>query len=275
MGFTFLLPPSLGKAKTAARAELLQESLSLELGEAATILVPADYEELEARVLAGEAHIFWSPAAICARVEPTARAIYKVVRNGHSAYRSVLIARKADDLTVGRLAGLRAAWVDKLSIGGYLLAADLLRRRGIDPDRSLASQTFCGSHPAAATAVLMGTADVAAVTTTGADEASIRAALTLYVGRAADKLAALAVTEESPTDGVVLTTRLTQADAMRITSRLFPDARGARAPTFLLSAMDAEGFQKARPAEYQPLLRLLRATYSPGAGLSSTRMKIK
>jgi ABC-type phosphate/phosphonate transport system substrate-binding protein len=276
VGLTFLLPPSLGKAKTAARAEILTQSLSAELGEAATVIVPVDYLELEARALDGSAQIFWGPAAVCARVEASARAIFKVVRNGHAAYRSVLIvrkrARKEDDLTVGRLAGLRVAWVDRLSIGGYLLAADLLARRGLEPDKAFASQTFCGSHPAAATAVLMGTADVAAVTTTGADEASIRTALQMYIGPAASKLAAIAVTDESPTDGVVLSAKLSAADAQRITAKLFPEGRGHRSPSFLRTAMDAEGFVKARPGEYQPLLRLMRPT--TGA-LSSGRLKIR
>ena len=43
----------------------------------------------------------------------------------------MLIARRGEGASLDRLAGLRAAWVDPLSAGGYLLAVGLLRARGV------------------------------------------------------------------------------------------------------------------------------------------------
>src|SRR5262249_4393867 len=74
-----LFPPSLGQAKATARAELVSAALAHELEAQVDIEVAANYGELERRALVPEAHIVWAPSSVCARLEPTARAIFKVV----------------------------------------------------------------------------------------------------------------------------------------------------------------------------------------------------
>jgi phosphonate transport system substrate-binding protein len=265
-----LFPPSLGKPKASARAELLEPALCQELGLNVSVEVAPTYGELERRATTGEVHIVWAPAAVCARLEPTARAIYKVVRQGRSTYRSGLVGRAADNLAVSgaKLKGLRAAWVDRLSIGGYLLVADHLRSHGIEPDNVFASQTFLGSHPAALGAVIHGQADVAAITVSGDDPVSGRMALAMHGGPASKGLAVIALTDAAPTDALLLTNKLSLADAERIAEKLFP-AGYARARSFLFAVMEAEGFERARPNEYKPLLRMLRAADGP---TSSSRL---
>ena len=257
-GLVFLFPPSLGKSKSSARAELLQLALSRDLGVPVSIQITADYKELETRSLAGEAHFIWAPAGVCAQLEPVTRSLYKAVRQGASMYRSAIVVRKDSRVTLDRLDGLRAAWVDPFSIGGYLLAADFLRRRGADPDRVFASQTFHGSHTEALNAVTGGEADLSAVTAWSDDERSLRDAVALHIGPIGRKLSVLAVTDEAPTDAVILTSQLSDEHAERITQKLFPTGRTAKAPSFLLAAMDAEGFVRADSSEYRPLLRLMR-----------------
>lgn len=254
----FLFPPSLGKSKSAARAELLQLALAHELGAPVSIHITADYKELETRALAGEAHLVWAPAGVCAQLEPVTRALYKAVRQGTSTYRSAIVVRKDSNTSLDRLEGLRAAWVDPFSIGGYLLAADFLRRRGADPDRVFARQTFHGSHADALNAVTGGDADLSAVTAWSDDARSLRDAVALHIGPIERKIAVLAVTDTAPTDAVILTTQLSDEHAERITQKLFPTGKTVKAPSFLLAAMDAEGFIRAEPSEYLPLLRLMR-----------------
>ena len=85
------------------------------------------------------------------------------VRNGVSSYSTALFVaersklRRAEDL-----AGVRAAWVDRQSVSGYLLARAALRARGIDLERAFAVNRFVGSHDAVVQAVLDGSADVGA-----------------------------------------------------------------------------------------------------------------
>src|SRR5690606_8737789 len=107
--------------------------------------------------------LVWAPAALCARLTDAPHAIYKIVRGGLASYRSALVSRQGSHVTLERLSGKHAAWVDPLSLGGYLLVAHHLRERGIEPDTTFASQRFLGSHPAALAEVLEGRADVAAV----------------------------------------------------------------------------------------------------------------
>jgi phosphonate transport system substrate-binding protein len=254
----FLFPPSLGKSKSSARAELLELALAHELGAPVSIHVTADYKELESRALSGEAHLIWAPAGVCAQLEPVTRAIYKAVRQGVSTYRSAIVVRKDSDISLDRLDGLRAAWVDPFSIGGYLLAADFLRRRGADPDRVFARQTFHGSHTDALNAVTGGDADVSAVTAWSDDAQSLRDAVALHIGPIERKIAVLAVTDTAPTDAVILTSQLSDEHAERITRKLFPTGKTVKAPSFLLAAMDAEAFLHTDSSEYRPLLRLMR-----------------
>ena len=253
-----LFPPSLGKAKASARAELVSTALGHELDAEVSIEVAATYGDLEQRALAGEAHVVWAPTSVCARLEPTARAIFKVVRHGLSSYRSALVARHEDLRTLERLAGARAAWVDPLSFGGYLLVVDHLRHHGIEPDRVFSSQTFHGSHPAALQAVADGKADVAAMTVSGSGEVDVESALAMHAGKYKGLLSLVTLTDEVPTDAIVLTSKLPQARADLMVERLFGGGvRRSRPPTFLLAAMEAEAFVRAAPREYERVLRLL------------------
>ncbi|MEP7121738.1 MAG: PhnD/SsuA/transferrin family substrate-binding protein [Byssovorax sp.] len=257
-GLVFLFPPSLGKSKSSARAELLELALAHELGAPVSIQITADYKELETRALAGDAHLVWAPAGVCAQLEPVTRAIYKAVRQGNSTYRSALVARKEANVSLDHLDGLRAAWVDPFSIGGYLLAVDFLRQRGIEPDRVFSRQTFHRSHADALNAVTGGDADVSAITAWSDDARSLRDAIALHIGPIERKITVLAVTDAAPTDAVILTANLSDEHATRITQKLFPVGKAVKAPSFLLAAMDAEAFIHTDSSEYRPLLRLMR-----------------
>ncbi len=253
-----LVPPSLGPLKASARAELLESALSNELAEPVRIEVASSYGEMVDRIRAKSAHLAWCPAAVCAHVEEHALALFKVVRNGASTYRSALVGRRGELLTVEKLRGLRAAWVDRLSLGGYLLALDLLRRRGYDPERVFRTQSFYGSHPGALQAVLRGEADVAAITMNGDTEQDLRRGLHMHIGLDQRDFDLIAISEAAPTDAVLLSDRLSVPHRDRIVARLFPGTKTYRTPSFLLSALDAEAFERATPGEYTALLRIVK-----------------
>ena len=254
----FLFPPSLGRARASARAEFLQGALSEALGDEIEIDVAADYHALEARALAGEAEIVWAPSGVCARIEAGARAVYKVVRGGSATYRAALVARAGSGISLANLEGKKAAWVDPLSVGGYLLIRAHLVARGIEPDTTFAEQRFVGSHPAVVAAIVHGDADVGAVTVPRIDEASVREAIGIYVGTVAGRIEVITISDEAPTDAIVLTRKLGAADARRIEALLAPEGIDVRPPTCLLDVMQAQTLVRARPGEYQEVLRLVR-----------------
>lgn len=251
-----VLPPSVGIARAKARGELLESSLSIELGEDMEVSVAEDYASILRTVRDASAELVWAPSATCAEIEPDARAMWKTVREGRSEYRSALVARSDARLSLERLAGRRAAWVDPLSIGGYLLVRQHLRERGIALASTFAEQTFVGTHPAALEAVLDERADVAAVSVPGPDTEHVMQALALHAGRAgAARLVAIAVTAAAPNDALVLTRALDTERAARLTARVFPrEGRGKLASLCL--AMECEGFEPASPGEYARLRAL-------------------
>jgi phosphonate transport system substrate-binding protein len=251
-----LLPPSVGSARATARGELLERSLAAEMGEAVTLEVAADYAAIEPRIRAREVDLVWAPAAICARVEDQAHAIFKSVRAGRSTYRSAIVARTDAHLSLARLAGKRAAWVDPLSLGGYVLAADHLAQLGMVPSRTFAKETFIGDHPAALAAILEGTADVGAVSVSGPEPDDVTHALGLHAGRAgAEQISALAITAPAPSDALVITKALDGERAAALIARLFGE-RGSRSSALRL-AMEADGFERAADGEYTRLREVL------------------
>jgi phosphonate transport system substrate-binding protein len=259
----FLFPPSLGKAKASARAELLEGQLAAALGRPVIVDVAKDYGDLESRALGAEADIVWAPSGVCARLESGARAVFKVVRGGSSTYRAALVARSGSRVSLATLTGLRAAWVDPLSVGGYLLVRDHLVSLAIDPDTVFASQTFVGSHPAVIDALVHGAADVGAVTVPRLDEKSVREAISLYAGDTTKMIEAVTISDDAPTDAIVLTHRLSRPDARAIELVLAPSGIDARPPACLLFVMEAETLVRARPGEYEPVLRLIRSNGAP------------
>ncbi len=256
MSLRLLLPPSVGRARARARAELLDQSLRADLAEPIAVEVAADYGELAARA-ERDVHLVWMPPTICARLEPRVRALYKCQRFGRTTYRSVIVARQGELSALAELRGKRVAWVDRLSVGGYLLALAELRRAGLEPDTELASQSFVGSYPEALAAVLSGAADAAALTVRDDSKAALREALASYGGRrAAEALVGVRVTNDSPNDALAITSVLDARRAEKLERRVFA-REGGRAHAALCLALDAEGFVAARPGEYGALRTLI------------------
>lgn len=253
-----LLPPSVGVARARARGELLESSLAIEMGEPVKVDVATDYGAITSAVRDASAEFVWAPAAVVAEVEDRARAIFKTVREGRSSYHSALVAPREAHLTLERLLGKRAAWVDALSIGGYLLAKQHLEGRGVALASTFASQVFVGTHPAALEAVLDGRADVAAISVPSNDPEHVAQALSLHAGRAgALRLEAIAITRAAPNDALLLTRALDANKADALIARVFPTTGRGKSAALCL-AMEAEGFERAQPGEYGKLLPLFR-----------------
>ncbi|HHH29306.1 MAG TPA: hypothetical protein ENK57_13315, partial [Polyangiaceae bacterium] len=223
--------------------------------EAVEISVAPSYEALADRVERGHAELVWMPPTITARLLPELHAVYKCVRLGQTSYRSGVVARAGAFESLQSLRGGRAAWVDRLSIGGHILARSALVERGIADE--LASEVFYGDYPSALDAVLEGDADFAAVAVCDDSDESLRDALASFGGRAAaQELVRVHVTVACPNDALGVTRSLDAAAADRIAARVFADPM-SRARAALCLALDAEGFAKAEAGEYSQLRSLI------------------
>jgi phosphonate transport system substrate-binding protein len=261
-----LFPPSLGVAKASARAELVERSLATALARPVQVRVAVDYDDLLRSANANAAEVVWAPAGLCAKLAPVARTLFQVVRNGLAHYRSALVVPAQSKLTLDRLSSarsLRAAWVDPHSLGGHLLAIELLRRRGVEPSLVFSEQRFMGSHPEALAAVADGRADLAAVTAWSGDVRDVRSALSMHVGPLESRLTVLAVTDEAPTDALVLTRSIDEDAAAGVESLLDFEGRPAKRNSMLPSAMGAERFVHATLEPYLTLQRRMRASVAP------------
>jgi phosphonate transport system substrate-binding protein len=262
-----LFPPSLGMPKAHARAELVESSLAQALGRPVSVSVARDYNELIRASIAREADVVWAPAGVCGRISSVAHHVFRVVRQGRTQYRSAIIVRSTSKLTIDNLAaarGVRAAWVDPHSLGGYILAQELFRKRAINPALVFGEQTFLGSHPEALAAVTDGRAELAAITAWSGEDKDVRAALTMHVGPLENRLGVLAVTDEAPTDAIVLTFEL-DAEGCAGFAQILDDVESSptRKRTMLPSAMGADRYEPTSIDTYIQLQRRLTASIMP------------
>jgi len=255
MSLVLLFPPSLGRLKATARAQLLADTLTRWLGQAVHVEVAETYAELETRVLQCDVDLAWAPPSVCARAEKDAPAIFKSVRQGRDHYRAALVGRARSLPAIDNLRGLRAAWVDPLSTGGHLLAVSLLAARGLDIKTLFSEQRFYGSYQGALLAVLGGDADVGAVYSHGDDEAAARETLVSHVGASEVELAPFAYTDPSPNDGLIVTSR--PSNVRPLIADLAHVTDGSRGPTLLLEIFEADTLIRAEPGDYSAVGRAL------------------
>lgn len=252
MGIALLFPPSLGPVTASARAEMLSSWLGQRLGTWVEVEVAGSYDELLQRIEQADVDLAWASPAICARVAHRARAIFKAVRRGSSMYQAAIVVQDESLKKVGDVSGKRAAWVDRLSAGGHLLAVSHLRGVGIAPEAM--QSTFVGSYGDAIRAVLTGDADVTSVFVHEPSEEGLRRSLSEFVGAGdAAKLRALAFTDRAPADGLVVTDREesggneVDVDAL---ARVLEDSTSAEP---LLSVLDADALVRASAHDYDAL----------------------
>jgi phosphonate transport system substrate-binding protein len=203
--FRFALPPSTGMLEMSEPVARLRDFLSEVTGRPTDVTLSKSYEILARNLLSGAVDGAWAPPLVCAQAEPQgATILVRAVRKGRSTYRSALVTRRGESVTLPSLRGKRAAWVDPHSVAGYLLPAAHLRTRGYDPDTLFAHQFFAGSYPAALGALLSEHADLATIHALDETTAAIRESLRLAAPGMEDTLEVLAVTDPVPSDAVVL-----------------------------------------------------------------------
>ena len=245
-----LFPPSLGADEAQRRADRVAEALAERLERPVEADIALSYEELSRRILSADVEVAWAPPALCADAGSAVRTVFKVVRAEGAGYRAALICRRDAALHLSDLAGKKAAWVDPLSTAGHRLPAAHLRRQGVAPEKVLRGQVYVGSYRAALEAVATGNADFCSIYTSAPNEASVLRSLSEVGSGFAETLAPFAYTDPSPGDGLVLTRRLSEADAQRLIILL---SSRDRIPVALLEACRAEGFVQTDADEYARL----------------------
>jgi phosphonate transport system substrate-binding protein len=252
------LPPSLGREPVRVRARELA-ALLYDVG-FEMVAIAESYAQLEQRLMSGEADAAWGPPLACARLEHEgARVVLRALRSGSATYRAVIVGRAGDRLDLTSpdhpKRRPRAAWVDRESMGGYLLPRALLASLRFDLPSFLLHETFLGSYQACIEAVLEGNADITATFAPAAGAEGVDGYLVL-AGTRAVELKALGYTAECPNDGVVLSPRLpsSTADAMLLALQKLLAQPGTRRK--LADMFEVSGFDEPPPGTYAPLVEL-------------------
>lgn len=238
----FITTPAFGEVKEHVRAELLAVALTRRLGHPVTIETASTYDEVIEALEKGEVDAAWGTAELCDRFEGQSRAVLRAVRSGSSSYHAAFICRADEPLTLDRLEGTSAAWVARWSTAGYLLPRVHLEEHGVLPDSTFSEQRLHGSYRRALLAVLSGEADVASIYCSQADERAVRAALTEHVGRREGELVPFAFTRATPSDGIIITSRLEESLADRLIDALVGLGAGRSGLLPHLGLFDTEGF---------------------------------
>ncbi|MET0404138.1 MAG: PhnD/SsuA/transferrin family substrate-binding protein [Cystobacter sp.] len=248
----FLIYPSLGEVREHVRVELFGRTLSEQLGRPVVMELAPDYESVERELNRGQVDLVWATSEQCNRHEARARAVLRAVRSGSWHYHAALLCRADNPLTEETLQGQRAAWVEPDSTGGHLLAKRFLGRQGVHPDQILGEQRFLGTYRRALHAVLSGEADVTSIYASHCNEHAIRATLASYLGEDHSRLVPFLYTDPTPSDGIILTERLSEADALAalaVLTRMNTDGSGLE---MLMGPFRVEGFVLPSAAAYTP-----------------------
>jgi two-component system, NtrC family, sensor kinase len=255
----FLTYPLLGEPREYVRAEFFGRALSRRVGRPVVVEQARSYEFVEVELEADRVDMVLATAEQCDHFEASARATLRALRAGRWYYHAALICRAEEPLTLEKLRGLRAAWVDPRSTGGHLLARRYLESLGMPPSELFAEQAFYGTYRHALLAVLAGKADVASQITTHADEYTTRARMAERIGAEERQLKPFAFTGPTLADGLIISRRMTEEDAAAVVSAITAMSHEESAQDQVLAPFDIEGFTLIKGHEpYPPALRPTR-----------------
>ncbi len=259
--FRFALPGTLGQV-TDGRAERLRAYLRGALGREVEVVVAASYEQLARDVLGGKVDAAWAPPFVCARIEAMGvRVLVRGVRKGTSTYRAALVCRADSARTLEHLEGSLAAWSDRDSVGGFLLAQAFLREKGFDPAKLFARQEFVGSYQAALEAVLSGKVDLTSVFAPAAKAGTVaQTGLGEFLPGREQEFKVIAFTEEAPNDGVAVAMNAGATVVAELEKALQALPNSEEGKALLAQCFHAERFEPSPRMGYRALYRVALAS---------------
>jgi phosphonate transport system substrate-binding protein len=267
--YGFGIVASDGEAAVTRRALLTElcQTLSPSIGVMLLPYLAPTYRHLSAAVERGQAAFAWMPPLLVLELEDRglAKPVVLPLRRGSTAsFYSALITRHGGPRTIQELEGARAAWVERESIAGYLVARMHLVTQGFDP-KKLGREMFVHSHDAVVDAVLSDRADVGATFCTLDPRSNriVHGAWTGPDGKSAKPVDVLATAGPIPNEAIVAS-RTTPQEVVDATLAALSSLDQKRPREIVASLLRAEGFTKAAASHYAPLRSLVSAARAKG-----------
>jgi phosphonate transport system substrate-binding protein len=266
--FGFGVARSIEPAHARPRLEELCELATRTLGVHLYPHVALQYRDLSDGLHRGELGLAWMPPIPAIELEDrgSATALALPLRNGSATYHAALVVHESGPQTLAALRGTRAAWVDRDSASGYLVARLHLAASGFDVSSFFSKETFLHSHGAVIDAVAEKRVDVGA-TFCQLDPRTrrcVHGGWTTADGRPLKPLRVLATAGPIPNDAMVAANVFDEDIRRRLLQWL--RAPSDRAKAIFFELLRAEGFRPAQPAHFEPLRKLLeeaRETFGP------------
>lgn len=217
------------------------------------------YHRLLEAMETGDVDLAWLPPILAAQAAHDGRAVPLAVpvRGGVSSYSTALFVPERSAVRSPQdLEGLRAAWVDRQSVSGYLLIRAHLRSLGVMPERAFTSDRFFGSHEAVVRAVIDDSADVGATFIHLDERPGRRGPRILRAGWGDAKVRVIAHAGPIPSDVVAASTRLGAAEARLVQDALL-HGRHAALRTAAMALTGADVFVSPVATHLQALALLL------------------
>ena len=244
--------PSGDVAKIQAGAEDL-DKLMEDRGVTLRSSVAVNYAAAIDAMCAGRADIVWmTPLSYVIAKDrcPEAQLLLTSVRFGSQFYAGQILVRSGSGIdTLEDLNGKTFAFTDPASASGYLYPVALLEKSGVKLGRSF----FAGSHPAAALAVVNGTADAAATV------ADIRNEMVQDYPDIKQATTVLARTEDIPNDTITAGPNVSPEVADTYRRALLEVASSEEGKKALAAIYEWEGVSRADESIFDPVRQAVQA----------------
>jgi phosphonate transport system substrate-binding protein len=241
------------KARFADFTERLGRAVEMEIA----IFEASSYEDLSSAVVSGYVDLAWLAPIPFMALDRRSAICPLVAHRRADGYHSALIVAAASDLrSLSDLAGARAAWVDRESASGFVLARMALAEAGVDLGRAFSAERFFGSHEAVARAIARKVSDFGA-TYAGVDEAGAltRAPWLGLDGVDPSSVRVLARVGDIPSDATVSRSALPAATRERVARSLLAMSEKRANRPLLRRLFGIERFVEWQPSDYEHFRR--------------------
>jgi phosphonate transport system substrate-binding protein len=244
--------PSIEAQGVLESGEQLAGMLEQRTGYTVDTLQATSYVGIVEAMSSGDVQVAWLPpmAYVFAHQRNGAQPILKVVRHGSPTYRGqIVVAADSPIKTLADLKGRKVAFPDQTSASGHLYPKALLLEHGVDPEVDC-EVIFAGSHDAALTCLLKGSAD-AACTFEDARK-GIRTAFPDVM----ETTRVLQTTVDIPADCVAVSSDLAPDVVANVNTALAAIAADETGKQVLMELYEIEGLVPATDADYAPVRKM-------------------
>ena len=243
MGFV----PSQNATTLQETAKPLGDMLSQELGIPVEVFVSTNFIGLVEAMANEQVHIgFLNPFAYVIakdRGDPV-EVMFKSVRHGSDSYRAQIFVHADSGITdLQQLKGKKFAFVDPASTSGYLFAAHVLKKNGIDPEKDI-QPVMAGSHDGAVLSVYNKQTEA------GASFEDARTLLQKDYPDVTDKVKVIAYSDPIPNDTISVASWLSDDLKQKIHDAFVKIAETEDGKKVLFDIYEIEGLTDAKDSDF-------------------------